>query len=169
MCAALQLPAKVVAGFVDVKVNRLLGLQHAEGGRVLDGGRGPHARRASASAGRDAGRRHPGTVPASRRRVHDPAMREMHRPPRSAPRRKSGHGEGRPRRNLCLLRKGTLPGWSLLATVRSHPTTSSRSSYGAVLPGDSRANRSHWSNSRPCSIAQPAVCPRTSSTLLGRS
>ena len=26
MCAALQLPAKVVAGFVDAEVNRLLGL-----------------------------------------------------------------------------------------------------------------------------------------------
>ncbi len=77
MCTALQLPAKVVAGFVDAKVNRLLGLDTQREvafsmvavGRTRGEPPSPPAEMQPLSLE---------TVPLSRKEVDYPAMREMH-------------------------------------------------------------------------------------------
>ena len=76
MCAALQLPAKVVAGFVDAEVNRLLGLDTQR-----------EVAFSMVAVGRTRGEPPPPpaemqplsleTVPLSRKEVDYPAMREM--------------------------------------------------------------------------------------------
>jgi SagB-type dehydrogenase family enzyme len=77
MCAALQLPAKVVVGFVDAEVNRLLGLDTQR-----------EVAFSMVAVGRTRGEPPPlpaemqplslETVPLSRKEVDYPAMREMH-------------------------------------------------------------------------------------------
>ena len=159
---ALGLPAKVVCGFVDDTVNRLLDVdpQREVAFSLVPLG---HLSQLPAQPPVTISPLGLETVPLSRHEIDYPLMREMHAASSLHSSEEVAGGAAELRSLISRLLRDRLSSFNLYLMRKYLATPSSRSSCGAVPAASLRVRRSPWRNSPPCSTAPLAACPPISS------